>query len=94
MATERVRTHIMVPRDLLAQIDGASGNRQRSDYVVEAVREKLSRDRLAIALKATAGVLDLADYPEWSTPEKVSEWVHQLRKQDGARPQPDERADQ
>ena len=96
MATERVRTHLVLPRALLTEIDEAVGSRQRSDYVAEALREKLGRDRLGIALRETAGILDLADYPDWSTPEKVSEWVHRLRGHDFAEPDPEpgERGDQ
>ena len=96
MSAERVRTHIVLPRELLTEIDAAAGNRQRSEYIIEALQEKLSHDRLGAALEQTAGILDLADYPEWETPEKVSEWVHRLRRQDAAQsdPEPGERVDQ
>lgn len=41
-----------------------------------------SRDRLTAALAKSAGVIDLADYPEWSTPERISDWVRELRRPD------------
>jgi hypothetical protein len=33
------------------------------------------------ALAATAGALADANYPEWSTPEKSSEWVRKMRRE-------------
>ncbi|MCX6020539.1 MAG: glycosyltransferase family 4 protein [Chloroflexi bacterium] len=32
------------------------------------------------ALKRSAGVLDVRDYPEWATPEKTSAWVREMRR--------------
>ena len=50
----------------------------------EAVREKLTRELQREALTKTRGALKGADYPEWSTPEKTSEWVHNSRAADDA----------
>lgn len=85
MASTGVRTHVVLPAELLREVDEAAGQRRRSDYIVEALREKLARDRQDIALRQTAGILDLADYPEWDTPEKTSAWVRRSRSQDTAR---------
>lgn len=82
MAIERVRTHVVLPRTLLKEIDEAAGSRSRSQYIAEALQEKLARDRQDDALRQTAGILDLADYPEWDTPEKISAWVRRSRSQD------------
>jgi metal-responsive CopG/Arc/MetJ family transcriptional regulator len=79
MMKETVRTHVHVPRDLIEAIDRVAGKRKRSEFVTEALREKLTRERQKEALAATAGVLKDADYPEWETPEQTSQWVHDLR---------------
>ena len=76
-----VRTHVVLPDDLVEEIDRIAGKRKRSEYIAEAIREKLNYDKLGKALEESAGILDPADYPEWSTPEKVSAWVRDLRRQ-------------
>jgi len=85
MTKESVRTHIVVPGELIQAVDRVAGKRRRSRFVEEAIREKLSRQLLSAALAATAGALSPADYPEWDAPEKVSAWVKVGRQEDDAR---------
>lgn len=74
-----VRTNLLLPEDLVAEVDRIAGPRNRSRYVAEALRARVRRDRLREAVEATFGVLDPKDYPEWSTSEKVVEWVRARR---------------
>lgn len=80
-----MRTHVVLPEDLVAEVDRFAGKRKRSAFVEEAIRAKLARERLGRALRETAGVLDPADYPEWATPELTSAWVHSMRQRDAER---------
>lgn len=84
MVGEAIRTHVLVPRDVVEAVDRVAGRRKRSEFVTEALREKLTRELQKEALAATAGALAGADYPAWSTPEKTSEWVHAMRRKDDA----------
>lgn len=84
MATQR-RAHLVLPEGLLEAVDRVAGKRKRSRFVEEAVREKVAREELAGAMRECVGIIDLADYPEWKTPEGVSEWVRTLRKGDNHR---------
>lgn len=79
-----MRTHIIVPEELIEEIDRIAGKRKRSRFVEEAIREKLEREALGRAMKEVKGMLDPADYPEWSTPEKVSAWIRESRAEDDA----------
>ena len=74
-----VRTNLLLPKDLVEEVDHFAGQRGRSRYVAEALRAKLRRDRLREAVARTAGVLRVEDYPEWSTSDKVVEWVRERR---------------
>ncbi len=74
-----VRTNLLLPKELVDEVDKFAGERGRSRYVAEALRAKLKRDRLQDAIARTAGVLKAEDYPEWSTSEKVIEWVRARR---------------
>ncbi len=85
MANETIRTHVLLPRELVEEVDRAVGQRRRSHFIGEAVQEKLTRQRRTEALRRAAGSIDLAEYPAWSTPEKISAWVHDSRARDDAR---------
>jgi len=74
-----VRTNLLLPKELVDEVDHFAGERGRSRYVAEALRARLKRDRLREAIRETAGVLRPDDYPEWSTPEKVVDWVRARR---------------
>ena len=80
-----MRAHIILPEELLKEVDRVAGRRRRSRFVEAAVREKLTRDTLYLALEKSAGILDPSDYPEWETPEETSTWVRANRDQDEAR---------
>ncbi|MGH2584276.1 MAG: CopG family ribbon-helix-helix protein [Dehalococcoidia bacterium] len=81
MTKQAVRTHIVLPRDLVEAIDRIVGARRRSRFVEEAIAEKLARERQEEALRESAGALDSTEYPDWNTPEKISAWVRNLRRQ-------------
>ena len=76
------RTHVMLPDDLLAAIDELAGKRKRSEYIAEAVRDRVARDKRSRALLRAAGALKDADIPEWETPEKTSAWVREMRQRE------------
>jgi metal-responsive CopG/Arc/MetJ family transcriptional regulator len=74
-----VRTNLLLPKDLVAEVDRHAGRRGRSRYVADALRERLRRDRLQDAVRSTAGVLSAEDYPHWATSELVQAWVRERR---------------
>ncbi len=76
-----MRTHMVLPDDLIKSIDSLVGRGKRTRFVQEAIREKLRRETLVAALEATAGVLAKDDHPEWDTTEKVAAWVRETRRQ-------------
>jgi metal-responsive CopG/Arc/MetJ family transcriptional regulator len=80
-----IRTHIVLPAELIEEVDRVAGARRRSRFVEEAIRERLKRDALSSALREAAGILKDVDYPEWDSPKKVSAWVRASRREDEAR---------
>lgn len=80
-----MRAHVILAEEVVASVDKLVGKRRRSRFIEDAVKEKLERERLGKALKATAGILRDDAYPEWSTSEKVSEWVRISRQEDEER---------
>jgi len=76
-----VRTNLLLPAELVAEVDAVAGPRNRSRYVAEALRARLRADRLRSAVAATAGVLRTEDYPAWQSPEGVAAWVRARREE-------------
>jgi metal-responsive CopG/Arc/MetJ family transcriptional regulator len=74
-----VRTNLLLPKDLVDEVDHFAGARGRSRYVAEALRARLKRDRLKEAIEKSAGAWSADDYPEFATPEMVVEWVRARR---------------
>src|SRR3989304_3474545 len=85
MPKELMRTHVVIPKELVESIDKTVGRRARSRFLVEAAEEKLRRIRLARAADKVAGSLANVDIPGWETPEAASKWVRDLRKSDDER---------
>jgi metal-responsive CopG/Arc/MetJ family transcriptional regulator len=81
MAETMVRTHVVLPKELLEAVDELVGPRKRSAFIAEAVEALVARERLGKALEEATGFLAAEDYPEWETPEKISAWVRELRRE-------------
>jgi hypothetical protein len=69
--------------------DSAVGVEQRVKPVSSNLEDRDERERLRErqkeALRLSAGVLNIADYPQWETSEKVSAWVREQRNRDTER---------
>lgn len=74
-----VRTNLLLPEDLVEELDRVAGPRNRSKFVAEAIRYRLKRERLRQAWEASFGVLKAEDHPHWATSEMVVEWVRAMR---------------
>jgi hypothetical protein len=72
-----VRTNLLLPKELVDEVDRFAGPRGRSRYVAEALEARLARDRRWEAFREAAGAWK--DHPLFPTSEAVQEWVRQLR---------------
>ncbi len=79
VSTGRRRAHVVMPDDLLREIDARVGQRRRSQFIQEAVEEKLARQCRVEAFERVVGSLKDVDVPGWETPEATAQWVHNLR---------------
>jgi hypothetical protein len=77
-----VRTNLLLPQELVADVDRVAGPRGRSRYVADAVRARLRRDRLTPAFEQAFGALDRSAHPEWARPGDVVAWVRSQRAQE------------
>ena len=74
-----VRTNLLLPATLVAELDQVAGPRNRSRFVADAVRYKLRREKLRQAWEASFGILKAEDHPHWATSAQVVDWVRELR---------------
>ena len=75
-----VRTNLLLPDELVAEVDRVAGPRGRSRYVARALEAQLRRDRWFAEAQATAGAWK--DHPLFPTAESVVDWVRELRAED------------
>jgi hypothetical protein len=72
-----VRTNLLLPKELVEEVDRFAGPRGRSRFVAEALAERIRRERLREVVETTAGAW--RDHPLFPTSEAVVEWVRARR---------------
>lgn len=79
VSTTRRRAHVVLPAELLREIDARVGQRRRSEFIQEAIEEKLNLLERVEAFRRVAGSISDGDVPEWDTRESTDEWLRKLR---------------
>jgi Arc/MetJ-type ribon-helix-helix transcriptional regulator len=73
------RTHVVLPEQLVKDIDTVVGTRQRSSFITQAAERELMRLRQIAALKGAAGAWKDKDHPELK--QGAAKWVRKLRQE-------------
>jgi Arc/MetJ-type ribon-helix-helix transcriptional regulator len=81
VSSERCRAHVVMPSALLREIDSRVGQRKRSEFIQEAIEEKLGQLRRVEAFERVVGSVADGDIPEWETRESTAEWLRALREE-------------
>ena len=77
------RTHVIIPEQLVKEIDSLVGSRRRSSFLTEAAEEKITRLRQLAALDAIKGAWKDSDHPELK--QGSAKWVKKLREENDRR---------
>ena len=77
------RAHVLLPLDLVREIDTIVGPRGRSAFLVETAREAIRRKRMLQFLDSDEPVWKEADHPELKQGSAV--WVRKLRRENESR---------
>lgn len=77
------RAHIVLPDDLIQEIDSIVGPRGRSAFLVEIARAELRRRRLLSFLRSDQPAWQEQHHPELAS--GTSLWVRNLRRQSESR---------
>ena len=73
------RAHILIPGDLLREIDALVGPRGRSAFLLETARQEVQRRKLLHFLESEEPAWKAEGHPELQ--RGAAEWVRQLREQ-------------
>lgn len=73
-----IRTHVIAPKKLIEEVDKLVGPRSRSEFISEAVAEKVERENRIRAVRH-AMTLPALHEPGWENPEAVLKWVRDIR---------------
>jgi hypothetical protein len=77
------RAHILIPGDLLQEIDDLVGPRGRSAFLLETARQEVQRRKLLRFLESEQPAWKSENHPELAT--GTATWVRQMRKQSEGR---------
>ena len=73
----KVRTHVVLPEELLAELDALVGKRGRSEFIADAVALALRQERQRRAIIAVIAEAEKPDVPGWDDPDA---WVREARR--------------
>ena len=74
------RTNLTLPEELLREVDELAGPRGRSQFVADAVKARVKRERLRRAIDGTRGAS--IGTPSYMTPEESYRWIRSMRDED------------
>lgn len=72
-----MRTNVILPNDLVAEIDKLAGARKRSDFLAKAARMAIENEKIEKAFSDAKGILK--DDPKFSTRAKVRNYIRDFR---------------
>ncbi len=76
----KAKAHLVLPLDILEEVDRIAGKRKRSLFIAAATREKLERERFLKTLEETKGSWSDRNHPELKTAKDVDHYVREKRK--------------
>jgi hypothetical protein len=78
------RAHIVIPTDLLREIDEIVGPRGRTAFLLEAAQEEVRRRKLLRFLESAEPAWREADHPGFKRKDSAA-WVNKLRQESDRR---------
>jgi len=75
----KTKAHLVLPREILEEVDQIAGKRKRSLFIAEATREKLQRERFLRTLEETQGAWSDKNHPDLKTAKDMEQFVSDKR---------------
>ena len=75
----KTKAHLVLPREILEEVDQIAGKRKRSLFIAQATREKLQRERFLRTLEETRGAWNDKNHPGLKTARDMEKFVGNKR---------------
>jgi len=75
----KTKAHLVLPRDILEEVDQIAGKRKRSLFIAEATREKLQKERFLKTLDETQGAWSDKNHPDLKTTRDMEQFISDKR---------------
>ena len=75
----KTKAHLVIPAEILSEVDKIAGKKKRSLFIAEATREKLEKERFLKTLEETHGAWTDQNHPELRTHKDVEHYVREKR---------------
>ncbi len=76
----KTKAHLVIPHEILLEVDRIAGKRRRSLFITEATQEKLEKERFLRILDKTKGAWADKNHPELRTDRDMERYVREKRK--------------
>ena len=75
----KTKAHLVIPHEVLEEVDKIAGKRKRSLFITEATREKLERELFLRTLEETKGAWTDKNHPDLRTSRDLDHYVREKR---------------
>jgi hypothetical protein len=82
----KTRTHVVIPEDLIADIDALIGKRKRSRFITQVAEKEIKRLKFLRTIDETSGAWSGEDHPElekgsynWIKKQRISDEENRTR---------------
>ncbi|MEW5987355.1 MAG: ribbon-helix-helix domain-containing protein [Chloroflexota bacterium] len=76
---DTLKITVTLPRGLLTRLDEYIPARRRSQFIAQAIEERLALEEQMAALEESAGAWSDANHPEMLTEKDIDDWLIKLR---------------
>lgn len=80
LQTDAQKITVTIPSALLNRLNESIPKRQRSEFIVEAIEERLALEEQYVAIEEAAGAWTDEHHPEMRSEEDIDNWLIEFRK--------------
>jgi hypothetical protein len=75
----KTKAHLVIPQEILDEVDHIAGKRRRSLFIAQATKEKLDRERFIKTLEETRGTWSDDRHPDLRRPGDTETYIRKAR---------------
>jgi hypothetical protein len=77
--SDKERLNLYLPKDLVEDLRRLVPNRERTQFVIDALTKELQHIRLKAAMEQSYGAWSDEDHPELATFDDINRWIEENR---------------